>query len=270
VKRYVVTESGHPPLPPLDLDGDVVIGSAPSARLRLPAQIARDAHVRIAGDEWVAIAGVTVDGAARVAGDGAAIGEGILIELGDYRVHVAPAPANAPASPPQRTESLARELVRGLLGNGAAPVLELVRGPGQPARRELPPPEAKVIIGRGDEATWVLLDEDLSREHAEIHRGWDGVVIRDLGSKNGTRVDGKRIIGAVPLVDGARIELANCELTFSDPAEVHLRGERAPETAKRGLHVDRAEFGRAAPIAFLFAVLLAALALAGVVWVLGS
>jgi pSer/pThr/pTyr-binding forkhead associated (FHA) protein len=159
-----------------------------------------------------------------------------------------------------------------LLGSGSAPVLELVRGPG-PSKRELPPPEATIVIGRGDEATWVLLDEDLSREHAEIRRGWDGVTIRDLGSKNGTRVDGRRITVATPLVDGSRIELANCELTFSDPAERHLRGALMVDEAKppeRGRRVDPASAQRPAPFAFLLAVLLAALAFAGLLWVLVS
>jgi hypothetical protein len=78
----------------------------------------------------------------------------------------------------------------------------------------------------------VILDEDLSRAHAEIRRGWDGVRLRDLRSKNGTRVDGARV-GAegIELHDGARIALGNVVMRFRDPAERHLRGEAAVEEA---------------------------------------
>ncbi len=150
----------------------------------------------------------------------------VVIEIAGQRLRVGPAPDGAPAATPQRTESLARELVRGMLGTDAAPVIELVRGTGSPSRRELAAPGgAPTVIGRGDEATWVILDEDLSREHAEIRRDWNGVTIRDLESKNGTRIDGVAIDVETVLHDGARIELGNVTLVFRDPAERHLRGD---------------------------------------------
>ncbi len=172
-------------------------------------------------------------------------------------------------STPQRTESLARELVRGLLGTGAAPSLELVRGPSAGARRDLPPPEATWIIGRGDEASWVILDEDLSKKHLEIIRGWDGVTIRDLGSKNGTRVDGVVIEDRTLLRDGAKIELGNCELVFRDPAERHMLGE--PEPAVRATPPEPVlPARRASRVTFSIAASICVLATAGLLWVLAS
>ena len=197
--RATVREEGQQPLPSVDVDDPiVVIGSGPAARIRLPARGAAilPAHVRVEGGRWHAEGPVCVAGAPRAQGE---IGDGIELELGDYRVQLAPAPSGVPAAPPQRTESLARELMRNLLGDAGAPTLELVRGPGTPSRRTLPPPESRLVIGRGDEATWILLDEDLSRTHAEIHRGWDGTRIVDLGSKNGTFV---RITDEAPLNHG--------------------------------------------------------------------
>ena len=180
-------------------------------------------------------------------------------------------PTGAPGLSPQRTESLARELVRGLLGSGAAPTLELTRGPGAGAWRELPPPEARWIIGRGDEATWVILDEDLSREHVEIARGWDGVTIRDLDSKNGTRVDGKRLTAAMPLRDGAMIELGNCALVFRDPAEKHMHGEVTARTPTPPPIVSAPPPVPASSRAtFLIATGVCGLSLAALVWVLAQ
>jgi len=273
MRRFEVNERGQPALPALDLDGDVVIGSGPSARLRLPAVAAEEAHVRIAGDEWVAIGEVSISGARRAPGDAGPIGEGIDVDLGDYHVRIGPAPDGASPAPPARTASLARELVRGLLGAGAAPALELVRGPGAPSRRDLAAPGSPpTIIGRGDEATWVILDEDLSREHAEIVRGWDGVAIRDLDSKNGTRVDGVAIEATTPLSDGARIELGHVELVFRDPAQRHLEGEPAPARKRPAVPSPGPAIAArpSSPLPALIAAAIAGVAIAGLIWVLAS
>jgi hypothetical protein len=225
--RFEVSEQALGTLPAIDIaDRRIIIGSAPSARIRLPPEAARPEHVEIDGQGWTLLAEARIGGMVRAPGDSGAVGHGMTIELGRYRVRISATPAGATPSPQRRTESLARELVRGLLGDGAAPSLEIERGPGAGTRRVLPPPEAHLVIGRGDEATWVILDEDLSRTHAEIRRGWDGTTVADLGSKNGTRVDGVKITtDPVELCDGAALALGNVVLRFRDPAERHLRGE---------------------------------------------
>jgi hypothetical protein len=247
VLRIEVREDGHPPLPAVDIDdASFVIGSGTSARIRLPAGLAE--HVRIDGTRW------------RMADRAGDIGDGVTLELGNYRVRVAPAPAGTQPAPPQRTESLARELMRSLLGDGAAPVLELTRGPNAPASRALAPPESSLVIGRGDEATWIIVDEDLSRTHAEIRRGWDGTRIIDLGSKNGTRVDGTRVSEAL-LHDGARIELGNITFMFRDPADRRLRPEPVASPAPAA---------RRTPATFYAALAIMIVALAALAWILAT
>lgn len=227
--RFTVTDAAHTPLPPLDLDAArIVLGSSVAAQLRLPAAVAREEHVVISDARWVALAPVTVGGAARSAGDTGPIGDGVTFTFGTLAVAVAPAPAGSSVSPPQRTESLALELVRGMLGSAAAPTFTVETGPIVAARRALAPPPSTLVIGRGDEATWVILDEDLSRTHAEVRRGWDGVSIRDLDSKNGTAVDGSPVTDWTPLHHGALVALGKVIVRFDDPAEAHLRGGPAP------------------------------------------
>lgn len=257
--RFEVREVGGAELPAVDLDDAVVvIGSAPDAKIRLPASAARPEHVRVIAAE---------------------VGDGKTYEIGSYRVRVTPAPPGAVAASPQRTESLARELVRGLLGD-APPVLEIERGPHAGARRMLAPPESVLVIGRGDEAGWIVDDEDLSRAHAEVRRGWDGAWLKDLGSKNGTRLDGARL-GADPVAlrDGAAIELGNVVMRFRDPAERHLRGELVAAPAPAATPAPVATPAPAAdaparvaeprqPAVFYAALAVLALALAGLAWVL--
>jgi hypothetical protein len=277
--RVEVSEAGQGALPAVDVDDAVVvIGSATNARIRLPAGIAQREHVRIEGNRWRAIAPVKVDGSERDSGD---IGDGVTLEVGGYRLRLAPAPADAIAAPVQRTESLARELMRNLLGTAGAPSLEVERGPLIGAKRALAPPESTLVIGRGDEATWVIADKDLSRAHAEVRRGWDGTRIVDLGSKNGTQVDGDRVgAGGIALRDGCIVELGPIVMRFRDPAEKYLQGEapafrvlaepRHNESveAKRGAGRDREPARHS--IVFYIAVGIMLGAVAGLLWLLSS
>ncbi len=69
-------------------------------------------------------------------------------------------------------------------------------------------------LGRGQGADIQVEDSGVSRAHAEVTLGLP-VVIRDLGSTNGTLVDGRRVTEA-PLHDGARIQLGSTVVTYRD------------------------------------------------------
>jgi hypothetical protein len=76
---------------------------------------------------------------------------------------------------------------------------------------------AVTTVGRGDDADVVLDDPGVSRRHAEIRVTTDGphliAHIRDLGSTNGTFIDGNRVTGA-ELREGNSITLGRTRLTF--------------------------------------------------------
>jgi hypothetical protein len=73
------------------------------------------------------------------------------------------------------------------------------------------------VIGRGPEADLQLPDTGVSRKHAELRHisddGEERVELHDLGSTNGTRVNGQRV-EAVTLTDGDRILLGTTELVY--------------------------------------------------------
>lgn len=62
------------------------------------------------------------------------------------------------------------------------------------------------VIGRGAEADLIVDDSGVSRRHAEVHFDGDRVLVVDLGSTNGTFVDGERVgPQGKALADGSRI-----------------------------------------------------------------
>jgi two-component system cell cycle response regulator len=63
------------------------------------------------------------------------------------------------------------------------------------------------IIGRDPDAAISLPDHSLSRQHARITSAGGAYTIEDLGSTNGTFVDGARIAGRRTLEDGCRVHL---------------------------------------------------------------
>ena len=70
-------------------------------------------------------------------------------------------------------------------------------------------------IGRGRQADVVLNDPNVSRQHAEIRPRGGSWVITDLGSTNGSQLNGRRIDGSEVLREGDEIELGASVLTFS-------------------------------------------------------
>lgn len=58
------------------------------------------------------------------------------------------------------------------------------------------------ILGRSDDADLTLADETVSRRHIELRGTRTELEIEDLGSSNGTTLNGNDIVGAITLHDG--------------------------------------------------------------------
>jgi hypothetical protein len=72
----------------------------------------------------------------------------------------------------------------------------------------------KTGIGRSHEGELVVLASSVSREHAELRRTDAGWHIRDLGSRNGTYVDGSRAQGRATLSERMLIKIGDVPLWF--------------------------------------------------------
>jgi pSer/pThr/pTyr-binding forkhead associated (FHA) protein len=71
--------------------------------------------------------------------------------------------------------------------------------------------KTSIIIGRGGPDTRcdiVLPERQVSREHAEVYLRRGHYFVRDLGSKNGTYLNGQPVTDAVELYDNDTIQIA--------------------------------------------------------------
>jgi hypothetical protein len=82
----------------------------------------------------------------------------------------------------------------------------------------LPSVESRLsVIGRGSSCDCLVPDDRVSRRHAEVWRTGERWMLRDLHSRNGTRVNGVRVIEAVEVRPGDRVDLGGAQYRLSRP-----------------------------------------------------
>jgi pSer/pThr/pTyr-binding forkhead associated (FHA) protein len=79
------------------------------------------------------------------------------------------------------------------------------------------PESGEIVIGRAKDATLRLADEAVSRQHARLSLRPNGAYIEDLGSHNGVRVNGERILNGKELNSGDVISICGVTLVFQRP-----------------------------------------------------
>lgn len=75
------------------------------------------------------------------------------------------------------------------------------------------------LVGRALDCAVRLDSTDVSRRHARILVSGDAATLEDLGSTNGTFVNGARIAGPVPLADGTVVAFGSIQALFHDQPE---------------------------------------------------
>jgi transcriptional regulator with PAS, ATPase and Fis domain len=124
--------------------------------------------------------------------------------------------------------------------------IEVVEGPdaGTSLVRDL----GTLSVGNRTDADLALTDESVSRRHAELHLLFNGVMVVDLGSRNGTRIGSNRIQSGV-LRSGETVRFGKTHVTVTAEraglqAELQSFGEFV--TRSRELARMLAQLGRAA------------------------
>jgi hypothetical protein len=141
--------------------------------------------------------------------------------LGEFGIQtrVVSPPQEAEAPPPSPEAAAGRTMVYSAAGRVAEPLEERARSRVQTAlllvdgRRTVIGP-AGVVLGRSRQCDVVLNDPNVSRQHAEIRPRGGSWVLNDLGSTNGSSLNGRRIAGPEVLKPGDEIEIGTSALRF--------------------------------------------------------
>ncbi|MBD3366652.1 MAG: SpoIIE family protein phosphatase [Candidatus Eisenbacteria bacterium] len=115
---------------------------------------------------------------------------------------------------------------------------------------ELPLREGDQVVGRGSDVDLRIDHPNVSRRHASVTVDGNVVTVTDLGSRNGTRVNGERITGPHDLEPGAVVAFADVRLRLEGGAvprpdlglnatavatsTLSIIEQRAPGTERRG------------------------------------
>jgi pSer/pThr/pTyr-binding forkhead associated (FHA) protein len=104
--------------------------------------------------------------------------------------------------------------------------LEIYAGPDAGRRRRFK--GVRMVVGRTPGVDLKLSDQSVSRRHVELVRGEAGVVLRDLGSGNGTRVNGNQVAEKL-LEHGDEIALGKTRIRFLDEVAAFRKAKEEAE-----------------------------------------
>jgi pSer/pThr/pTyr-binding forkhead associated (FHA) protein len=187
-------EDGGPPS--LTFDGArIVIGRGLGCEVRLPdpSVSQRHATVRADGPEYTLIDegstnGTFVGDVRLVPRSPRTLRNGDLVRVGrvwlEIKVDQTPATHDLPAATRDLALRLVADAMRAL-GDDISTRVEVVEGPDRGRSVALVEEGRAYVVGRGEACDLVLDDVDASREHVQLVRRPGGVLVRDLGSKNG-------------------------------------------------------------------------------------
>jgi DNA-binding response OmpR family regulator len=106
----------------------------------------------------------------------------------------------------------------------------------------LPLDKEVMVLGRADDCDLIIAEPRVSRHHAELRHTGDGFLLADLGSTNGTHLNGHLLPQPLPLRDGDVVEVGSARFVYHDP-EATLDTEQFPhlvlDEASGEVWVDR-------------------------------
>jgi pSer/pThr/pTyr-binding forkhead associated (FHA) protein len=118
---------------------------------------------------------------------------------------------------------------------------KLIIASGKSAGRAISIKRSKLLIGRAEECDIRPLSEEVSRRHCAVHAGPADVWVEDLGSRNGTFVNGVRIKEKTKVATGDLIRVGSLELKVSCSAPAAAAGSE--EDVSRWLMTDEEPAG---------------------------
>jgi pSer/pThr/pTyr-binding forkhead associated (FHA) protein len=243
----VVRSSGAEAPPEISFDAPrVVIGRGDGCDVRLPdASVShRHASIRQRGTEYILLdegsTNGTFVGPVRLSAQAPRLlRSGELVRLGRIWIEVRIEHKPATQNPALATAQIALGLVQVALadqGESAWARLRVTEGPDQGREASLTHSDVPHAIGRGNDVALKLEDADASRRHVEVFRRGTELFVRDLGSKNGSRLGDRPLEPNKPVLwpESQPLWIGKDRITFEDPAREALAElERAADERMR-------------------------------------
>ncbi|AFE06476.1 FHA domain-containing protein [Corallococcus coralloides DSM 2259] len=208
-------------------DSVITLGRDKTCQVVLPQQAVSRNHARIIQEGTLyfledlgSAYGTKINGKSLPKGEKELLRNGDVIAIAQYDVRFDKVVEIAP-DVSDKTSFLARgilkDAMRGLAG-GEERFLRYMNGPREGQRIEISEAQEHVF-GRDEKEADVILKDDLvSRKHAKVRRDWSGTHVEDLGSRNGIKVNKKRV-NRKALKDGDELEIGATRFVYVDPAE---------------------------------------------------
>jgi Protein of unknown function (DUF3662)/Inner membrane component of T3SS, cytoplasmic domain len=139
--------------------------------------------------------------------------------LGEFGIQTGIVEVGGPEEEPEPAEPSGRTMVYSNAGRLAEPLEERAKARAETAlllldgRRVVVGPGG-ATLGRSRQCDIVLSDPNVSRQHAEVRARGGSWVLTDLGSTNGSRINGRPVDGSEVVRPGDEIELGSTVLRF--------------------------------------------------------
>jgi pSer/pThr/pTyr-binding forkhead associated (FHA) protein len=207
----------------------ITIGRDKACQLVLSQQAVSRTHARITRDgalffveDMGSAYGTQVNSQPLPKGEKRLLRDGDIIAIAQFDVTFDRVIDLPPIAQSEKTSMLAKQLVkdamRGMGGSAEGPYFRIMNGPKEGLRIELGDVQ-ELIIGRDEVADIVLKDDLVSRQHAKVRRDWSGTHLEDLDSRNGMKINRRRVKRKT-LRDSDEVEIGSIRLLYLDPNEV--------------------------------------------------
>jgi pSer/pThr/pTyr-binding forkhead associated (FHA) protein len=212
------------------LDEDVILlGRDKTCQVQLTEQAVSRTHARISRDgalffveDMGSSYGTKLNGKGLPKGEKRLLHNGDTIAIAQYDVvfdRVTEAPKTDGAH--DKTSMISRQVMKDALRGIAqteGPYFRVMNGPKEGQRIELSGAQ-ELVFGRDEDVDVVLTDDLVSRQHAKVRRDWSGTHVEDLQSRNGIKVNKKRVLRKT-LKDSDELEIGGLRLLYLDPSDV--------------------------------------------------
>lgn len=225
-------------------EASITLGRDKACQVVLSQQAVSRNHARISQEgnlffleDLGSAYGTQINGKPLPKGEKHRLRNGDVIAIAQFDVtftHVADLPVDS-GGRSDRTSFVARSLVKDAvrgIKSGEGPYFRVMNGPREGERIELSDAQ-ELVIGRDETADVMFKDDLVSRRHVKIRRDWAGTHVEDLGSRNGIKVNKKKI-NRKTLKDSDELEVGNIRLLYVDPTDLPEPAVDMPDSADDG------------------------------------